>query len=62
MTFKDVEEFGSRLAHSRNINGGKKFAFKLEQILPKRAGSSITHMLDENAKPEYITLFEKEFK
>ena len=62
MTFKDVEEFGSRLAHSRNINGGKKFAFKLEQVLPKKPGSSITHMLDENAKPKYITLFEKEFK
>ena len=61
MTFKDVEEFGSRLAHARNINSGKKFAFKLEQMLPKRAGSSITHMLDENAKPRYITLIEKEF-
>ena len=62
MTFKDVEEFGSRLAHARNINSGKKFAFKLEQVLPKKPGSSITHMLDENAKPRYITLFEKEFK
>ena len=61
MTFKDVEEFGSRLAHSRNINSTKKFAFKLEQVLPKRTGSSITHMLDENAKPRYITLIEKEF-